>query len=332
MQELIKSFGIINNKKDKMKSINNTLLLLLMILVTVSCDTDGGTSVIDYQTGAVADLDKDEDFPAFLNLTSLSAGEDVEIGYNVEIQYGDVESLDLIGFYQTADELFGPVTLRSNIQEFPGSGILTSNEILNAFPELESADDFELGDQLILTTKLYLEDGRTIEMLNDDGSRRYGSDIHTSSLYNVQVSYPLSCPSNLGGEFTWVASDFVSQGESLGDLDFPSGTGSLEPTAPGATTYLYESGYFDFGYYCLVYNGEEPDCDDGATGNLQLSDICGILSYTGTDQFGDAYEITNVEVDGKELTFSWSSAFGEGSTVTLTRTDGTEWPDNLRTE
>lgn len=315
--------------------MNNIRIIITSLFLTafiLSCDTDGGTSRIDFEEGAVTSIDKAEGFQPFLDLIKLDAGEDIEIKFTVREAFGEIEAVDVIAFYRTAEETYGPITLRSNITELPEEITLSGDDIVATFPELTGKDDFALADELILSTRIYLPDGRVIDLLDEEGNRTYGADLHTSTIFNAQASYPVSCPSDLEAEFTWVASDFVLQGSSLGDYDFPSGTGSLVPTSAGATTYVYESGYFDFGYYCVVYNDEEPDCADGAAGSLNLSDICGILSYTGTDQYGDAWEIFDVEVDGAELTFSWTSAYGEGSTVTLTRTDGMEWPENLRTE
>lgn len=139
---------------------------------------------------------------------------------------------------------------------------------------------------------------------------------------NVTLSY--LCSSELEVPFTWTAS-----GPQLSRT--LSGSDALVRVEGSDTRYKFESGFFDFGYYCLRYNGgEDPGCGDGAAGSLELDDTCGKLSYAGTDQYGDSWVISDVVVNGPDLTFTWLSDWGESSRVTLTRTDGEDWPANLR--
>ncbi|WGK63605.1 hypothetical protein [Croceiramulus getboli] len=196
--------------------------------------------------------------------------------------------------------------------------VLTYDELLS-FTGV-SGDNLDGGDQFTVRFELVLTDGRRYS--NDTNSNTItGSFLASPFLYTPSII----CPSDLNVEFDWVATDFFFQGASLGDLGSPSGTDSLVRQENSATTYTYASGFFDFGYYCVVYNGADPGCGDGAAGTLFLSDVCGDLTYGGTDQFGDAWEISDVSVSGSDLTFTWLSAYGEQSTVTLTRTDGEDW-------
>ena len=132
------------------------------------------------------------------------------------------------------------------------------------------------------------------------------------------------CDSNLDVAFTYVATDLSYLGTPL-DVTI-TGSDALVKVAGEDSKYVYASGTFDFGFYCFQYNGGAPsDCGDGASGSLQLDDTCGKLSYLGADQYGDPWTISNVVVEGSDLTFTWESAFGESSRVTLTRTDGEDW-------
>ncbi len=160
-----------------------------------SCDKDGGTSVIDLQLGAVPNFQKLTNLEDFLNLNELTVGNDIEIGFSLDIAQGDVSSADIISFFRTASgNLYGPVTLVSNITEFPYEYTLSQDAIVDSFPELTNADEILLDDAFQITAVLYLDDGRVVHMLNEDGSRNYGSDIHTSPQYNVAISYFGSCP------------------------------------------------------------------------------------------------------------------------------------------
>ncbi len=183
-----------------MKKIKIFITFLLVAVFAVSCDTDGGTSQLDLKVGAVPDITLNTEYPTILNLNELNTGAVVDFGFSVDIAQGDVASADVVGLYQTATgELYGPVTLKSDVSEFPTDMVLSTDDIIAAFSELSSNDDFKLGDELLITTKLYLEDGTEQDLWNEEG-RLYGSDIHTSTVYDVVANYPVGCP--LNGKFT----------------------------------------------------------------------------------------------------------------------------------
>ena len=141
----------------------------------------------------------------------------------------------------------------------------------------------------------------------------------------VTVNLFRFCPSEIAAEFTWVASNFVYQGGPLGDLGNPSGSDAFTDD-DGDGQYDIASGFWDFGYYCVVYAGADPGCGFGASGSLQLKEVCGRLSFVGADQYGDPWEIFNISTNGPELSFTYLSGFGEQADVVLTRSDGEDWP------
>lgn len=168
----------------------------MLSALMVSCDTDGGDSKIDLAVGATPDITPNVEYATILNLLDLEAGKDITFGFSVDVAQGNVASADVVGFYKTATgEVYGPVTLKAGVTEFPIELTMTTSDIVNAFEELNSLSDFKLADQLIITAKLYLEDGRELDIYDVDG-RLYGSDIHTSSLFNAIATYPVGCPLN----------------------------------------------------------------------------------------------------------------------------------------
>lgn len=177
-----------------MKNIKLILTFLLLAAVTVSCDTDGGESELDLRVGAIPDITQNEDLATILNFLDLQEGIDSDFGFTVEVEQGDVTSADVVALYQKANgDLYGPVTLEEGITEFPSEFSYSTTEMVNAFSELNSLEDFELGDVLIITAKLYLQDGTEINMWDEDG-RLYGSDLHSASIYNVASYYSVGCP------------------------------------------------------------------------------------------------------------------------------------------
>lgn len=184
-----------------MKNIKVILASLVLAVFAMSCETDGGTSNRNIQEGAIPNFTLNSDLPTILNLNELNDGNDINFGFTLDIEQGDVASADLVGFYETATgETYGPVTFQSNITEFPAEIILSTSDIISAFGEINSLEDFNLGDELMITTKLYLKDGRELDLMDAQGSRLYGSDILSSGVYDVVANYPVGCP--LNGKFT----------------------------------------------------------------------------------------------------------------------------------
>lgn len=177
-----------------MKNLKYILIALFITTAFIACDDDGGTSLKEFRIGAVPNIEKLSDYDATISYSKLLQGEDFNIGVKMEIAQGDVASADLIAFYTTADgTLYGPVTLSAGISTFPIEATFNKSQIVSAFSELSTPDDIAFGDNLTISVKLNLADGTSIDMLHSDGTRNYGSDIHTTTFYNVKVSYDVVC-------------------------------------------------------------------------------------------------------------------------------------------
>ena len=50
-----------------------------------------------------------------------------------------------------------------------------------------------MGDSFTVSAKLYLADGTFINLLDDDSSRLYGSDIHTATQYKLTATWGVVC-------------------------------------------------------------------------------------------------------------------------------------------
>jgi len=137
----------------------------------------------------------------------------------------------------------------------------------------------------------------------------------------VTVNLFRFCPSDLVAEFDWTATNYFFQGGAVAGES--SGSDAFV-AAEEAGLYEIAGGFWDFGAYCIFYG----DCSGGAEG-LQLKEVCSKLSLIGTDQYGDSWDISNVTASGATLSFTYLSGYGEQADVTLTRTDGGEWPSTL---
>ena len=137
------------------------------------------------------------------------------------------------------------------------------------------------------------------------------------SSYRVTLSPPCFTPT-IEGTYDFTSSNLQSgAGGGCPDGD-GSATGSVTWTALGDD--VYSSSDMSFGMFDSCW------ADDPATGPFLLV-VCNELSTTGTDQYNDTYEYNIVEINGSNLTMEWENTYGDGGTVVLTRTDGTNWPD-----
>lgn len=126
------------------------------------------------------------------------------------------------------------------------------------------------------------------------------------------------CPSNLAGTYQFSTVNF---GQGSSTIPGPTtGTVSFTQSAVG----VYNISDASFGAYLAMYGPADP----GAY-NVKLTDACGKLAFSGANQYGDTHTISNVVVNGPNLTFNWVTSYNEFGKTTLTRTDGTNWPSTL---
>lgn len=284
-----------------MKNLKIILAFMMLATFIISCDDDGGTSKIDIQEGGVTNITKNTNFSEIIDLNDIRNGDEVQIGFDVDVFYGNVVSADVVGFYKTSNDLFGPVTLVSGITQFPTEVTLDQDDIIAAFAELNSRDDIQLADELIVSTRLLLADGSEINLINNDGTRNYGSDIHTSAFFNAQVSYPVSCPSDLGGVYNVVTNGDNTDGQPAA-VNLPY---TVTLTDNGGGNYSISdgvAGVYIFWYSIYGYTFETP-------GNF--TDVCGSLNGSWVEGFGCQVDLTGTVNDDGTLTIHWDNCFGD---------------------
>ena len=285
-----------------MKKIYILSLFLALFALNTSCDDDGGSSVIPTKNGVLPDFNKIAGSSDFIDVTDLDA---FNLQFTVGVGVGDPTSFDLKAYYQTVDgNLYGPVTLDTDITSFPKEYSLTSTDLFDAFSELNVAEDFQAGDVLKLFTSFVLKDGTQLEMLNNKAQPNYyAPDFEHYEAFNVKMEYAVSCSSNIKeGTYTVVS----------------NGT-STEPGIPPAVDYSYEvtitadgggnytisdgvAGLYIHWYSGFGYTFETPG---------KFSDICGSLSGSWTEGFGTTVELTGTLNDDGTLSISWSNGFGD---------------------
>lgn len=278
-----------------------------------SCQDDGGDSKQDLKIGAVPNVTKAADTDSFINLIAINEGEDINLGFTIDLAQGDVSSMDVVLFYYKGDEAYKAV-IETNVTTFPKQYSLTQSDLIAAFAELNAPEDFEVGDQLIVSTELTLKNGTVIKMLNDDGSTNYGIDVSNSPLFSVIQAYNVACPSDLGGTYEFSTANI---GEPGGGTVAGPVTGTVTFKDLGGGVYDISDG--SFGGWEALYG------PPGAKG-VTLIDVCNQIKFGGKDDYGDTYTMTNLVVNGNQISFHWKNTYGEFGDTTLTRTDGTDWP------
>ena len=287
--------------------------LAIALIALASCENDGGDSVITLDEGGVPNILKVAGSNSYIDLIALENGEETSINFTVDKGQGGIVSMDVVLFYKSGENVYRTV-LESNVTTFPKAYSLTQFDIIEAFPELNAATDFQVGDVLSVSADLTLTNGRKLNILNDDASPNFGQDIANSAIYKVFQAYIVSCPSDLGGTYTYVSTNI---GEPGGFVEPGPVTGNVTFTDNGGGVYAISDA--SFGGFGALYG--DPDAS-----GISLTDICNTISLSGTDVYGETYTFSNISTNGPELSFNWSNTYGEYGSTILTRTDGTDWP------
>lgn len=185
--------------------------------------------------------------------------------------------------------------------EFIGRIIITAN-----------ADNLPDGETFIINMML---DDSQVEILDE-------KMFHTVNLFK-------SCATeDLSGDHTYEQYNILA-GDGAGNGSPVPNTTSGTVTWNAAGNGVYRTSDSSFGMYTEVYG--DP-AGENATNPVNIRWTCQGIVTTGVDVYGDAVVYTVTQVNGPVLTLTWSSAYGDGGTVELTREGGEDWPDGLVTQ
>lgn len=300
-----------------MKKYKIVILLIAMTAFGFSCEDDGGSSDLGLEDGAVPNMVNSATGPAFIDLVEVTSGNTVSITFNASVAQGDPASANLIGVYSTlAGDVYYAV-LETDIP-LPQDFTLTSDDIIAAFPEITSNTDFAVGDVLTLTTQFIMDDGRVLDIVNEDGTSNTGTNIQTTVLFNSVINYPVACTSSLGGTHSFVSTNFQA---ITGTCPTGETTGTVTWTDQGGGVYLTSD--LGFGQYGTTCWNDTPATSGGAT----FTDACNLIISGGLDQYGLTYTWEITDVSGPELSISWVNNYGDSGDVVITREGGEDWPD-----
>jgi hypothetical protein len=173
-----------------------------------------------------------------------------------------------------------------------------------------AASDVEPASTIRFESTLILNDGREFTRFNTGPNVLAGGSFQALFILDQSIV----CPSDIGGTFAYT---------NVISTTWPDG---CEPrTVTGEVTFTenaegsYTVSDFSFGGYIACYGSGDPG------GTLRFQDACNLISATGADSFGDGYTLTDLVIDGTEMTFTWTSDYGETGRVTIVNPAG--WPD-----
>ncbi len=297
-----------------MKKFKLIFTLLAIVLLVPSCEKDGGDSKLNLTEGAIANVQKVATTDGFIDLVAINAGSSINIGYTIDEARGKVVSMDVVAFYKKITGEVYKGVLETNVTTFPSTFSITQDDLFAAFEQLNVAGDFEVGDQLTITTDLTLENGTVIKTLTDSGRPNYGGNIgNTASFTPLQV-YNVACPSDLAGTYSVLTTGASTDtGPTPAENPITNFPYNVTITDEGGGSYSISDAFG--GVYILWYDIYGLDFEVEGT----FSDVCGVISGTFPEPFG-----TDVEYDGTvnangTLTIHWINGYGDEGVSTFTR-------------
>lgn len=297
-----------------MKKIKLIFVSLFLAAAVVSCEDDGGDSVITLQNGGTPDIQKTESSETFINLVELQGGNDINLSVSVDIALGDVRSMDIVGFYIRTDGTSEKAILADDVTTFPTTITLTRDDLFSAFSSLNTTDDFGVGDQLKISADVTLNTGAVINLLTAQGGQNYGSYIEQAT-YRVYQTFNVSCPSDLGGNYNVVSSgSSTDPGPSPSENPISNYASTAVITDNGGGSYSINDAYG--GLYLLWYDiyGITPALSGGS-----FTDVCGTLSGSFGEPFGTTVTITGTVNDDGTLSIHWVNGFDDMGDSVYTR-------------
>lgn len=288
-----------------MKKISLFLVSLFLVMTYVSCEKDGGDSVISTDNGATPNIQKIASTDGFINLSDVNNGNPIDLGFTVDIAFGEVASADIELFYFKGSDVY-KATYITNVTSFPSTFNISQDDIFDAFSEINEPSDFEIGDALKITAKLTLKNGNVVKILNDDGSANYGADIANSNLFKVLQVYNVACPSDLEGTYnvltTATSTDSGPTPSENPIANFPY-TVTITSTSPGNYTVSDAFG----GVYMLWYDIYGLDFEVEGS----FSDVCGVISGTFPEPFGTDVTFTGQVNANGTISIHWVNGYDD---------------------
>jgi hypothetical protein len=262
-----------------------------------------------------------------------------EFSFSVEF-YDDQNGQTVDSYSWTANHLptgkSAPIAMRTRA-DFgvnPDNGRPTADFTFNLQETLDALgltiNDVSGGEAINYYATLTTNKGQVFDRINTNTIVQGQPAFR--ALFQIQSN--LICPSAMEGTFNATT---VAQGAWCGEtwegtviwVNKGNGVYDVKSVFEGNEFFDMAMGAYYPCYGTMAESGL-PNGTGGTAGTLRITDACGKIAYTGLSQWGEEYTINSLVVNGNSLTIDWLNSYGEAAITTLVRTDGTNWPANLR--
>lgn len=241
---------------------------------------------------------------------------DEDTGLNTVLLNDDIPAL--FTFVKTA-----PNQTRELIAEIAKLGIPSSQNINYTVEVVESATNVVEGQQYTIEKSGSIPAGTLIQPISItilldsvEPEQEYQLTLQLTSagsdfkMEPVTFFFTVVCEGDLATEYTYTNFDTWEDGPFTGTGQITGSDGE------------YKFSDFSFGSWKGVYN-----INNLPEGSLQLVEDCGSVAYMGKDRYNEKWTMTEIiSSGGPEFTFKYENENDEFGTVTLRKTDGSDWP------
>ena len=279
--------------------MKNLLYIAFIALCFASCGED---DPVIYDTETLTDVATENEFILIDNSTStFSFDGSLFSGIQaLEIPVGIVAAPKSSAVNYTYEIVSSSAELGTQLLVGSTSGSIPAGSLKSFLPLSIDLDQLETGVEYTLEVQLV------------------SSDI-TVKKKVASYSYSKVCASTLAGTYDFVSTNLVAD-ESASACPTDPVLGTVTFTDLGGGTYLVSD--LGFGQYESTCWNDGPATSDNAT----FSDICGVITSGGLDQYNLTYIWVITNVSGPDLSISWTNNYADSGDVVITRTDGTDWP------
>jgi len=299
-----------------MTKLRISIILGAFLLMVTSCADEDLQPILTFDQLTVGGYPRlVESGNTLVNLFDVAGSE-----FDYTVEFVDLEDGELVAEYvlevsfednnpDNGDDSAGPIEFR----RFSQSDFTTNEngyrEISVSIPATEvasafgiAADDLQPNDEFNFDGRVIMTDGA------EYGDENSGPPITGALRGFFDFTMPAACPSDLAGTYSVTTTDiWCPDGDEI--------TTEVEIIAEGGGRYTFDD--WSLGAYDPCYGGPL-----GSYGELEFTDVCAVVSFTGfVDNYGDTWTFDS-EVDGNEWRITWENTYGESATSVITNPNG----------
>ncbi len=210
----------------KVLDLKKIAVLITSAFLLVACDEGDKDNFDDFgESGIINNIEIVEGTQTFIDVVGIGNGESTTLQFTANTFFGSPVENDVIAIYRKAavldkdGEIVEPAavysaTILENVS-LPDTFTITTDDIVNTFSELTMLTDIKFRDELSLAVSSTRSDGLVFDIFNPDGSLNIKADIINDNDFNTFISFPVSCPSGLAGDYV---ATITESSDPLGDF------------------------------------------------------------------------------------------------------------------